>query len=126
MKLVPNMFLINVRDIESSRSFYESLFDIQTNFEAPGFVSYPLDSGVELALQADWQEPPSGHRPNTEIVLNTTLPAESIDALYTDWIAKGAVEVECPHQEIYGYTFVVSDPSGNRIRVAPQDDPGTR
>lgn len=123
MNLVPNMFLINVSEIAAARAFYESLFDIEPAFVAPGFVGYPLGGGATLALQEDWQQPSPDHRPNTELVVNITASIEDFDTIHADWLSKGAVSLEQPHQEMYGYTFVVADPYGNRIRLAPQDDP---
>ncbi len=45
----------------------------------------------------------------------------SVDELFDAWTAKGVTVVEPPHDEVFGRTFVVSDPDGNLIRVSPFD-----
>lgn len=122
MKLVPNMFLINVSHVARAQQFYESLFEIEAVFQVPTFAAYPIADGIMLALQADWTPTPEGIRPNSELVMNVTASAEQIDALFNEWIGKGAQEVDAPHQMPFGYTFVVADPDGNLIRVAPEDE----
>lgn len=122
MKLVPNMFLLNVSDIDRAKEFYESLFELEIAFSAPGFAAYPIAPEVLLALQADWKSPPDGFSPNAELVMNVTATNEEIDALFAKWIGKGAREVDAPHMLPFGYTFVVADPDGNLIRVAPNDE----
>lgn len=122
MKLVPNMFLINVSDVARAQRFYESLFEIEAAFEVPAFAAYPIADGIMLALQADWTPARVGIRPNSELVMNVTASTEEMDSLFKDWIGKGALEVDAPHQMPFGYTFVVADPDGNLIRVAPEDE----
>jgi predicted enzyme related to lactoylglutathione lyase len=36
-------------------------------------------------------------------------------------VDKGVTVVEEPHDEVFGRTFVVTDPDGNLIRVSPID-----
>lgn len=121
MKLVPNMFLLNVSDVGRAKAFYESIFDIEVTYEAPRFAAYEIAPGCLLALQGDWIAPPAGHRPNAELVLNTAASREAFDEMFASWLKKGATEVEPPHEEVFGYTFVVADPDSNLIRVAPVD-----
>ena len=51
------------------------------------------------------------------------IPAskESVDAVYKEWVAKGVTVVEEPHNDVFGRTFMISDPDGNLIRVSPVD-----
>ena len=122
MKLVPNMFLVNVSDVARAQRFYESLFEIEAAFQVPTFAAYPIADGIMLALQADWTPAPAGTRPNSELVMNETASTEEIDTLFNEWVGKGAREVDAPHQMPFGYTFVLADPDGNLLRVAPDDE----
>lgn len=122
MKLVPNMFLLNVSDVARAQRFYESLFEIKATFQVPTFAAYPIADGVMLALQSDWTPVPAGSRPNSELVMNVTASPEEIDTLFNEWIGKGAREIDPPHHMPFGYTFLVADPDGNLIRVAPEDE----
>ncbi len=52
-------------------------------------------------------------------MISTSL--ESVDAVYKEWTAKGVTVVEEPHNDVFGRTFMISDPDGNLIRVSPVD-----
>lgn len=121
MNLIPNMLLVNVEDVPKAQQFYESLFDIEAAFSMQTFAAYPIGGGVQLALQKDWSAPPNGFRPNSELVVNIRATPSEMDALYKTWLEKGAKEIDSPHLAPFGYTFVVADPYGNLIRVAPED-----
>ena len=47
--------------------------------------------------------------------------AGAVDDIYAQWTAKRVVVVEEPHDDVFGRTFVISDPDGNLIRVSPVD-----
>lgn len=122
MKLVPNAFYIYVSDMKRSTAFYEELFDISRTFDSPGFVSYRIGDGIDLALWSGHNDALTNAGSRTsELGLAITMAPEDTDALYTTWLGLGATEVEAPHDAIFGRTFVVADPDGNLIRVAPQD-----
>ena len=46
---------------------------------------------------------------------------EAIDARFEQWTGKGVRVVREPYDEVFGRTFLVADPDGNLIRVAPVD-----
>lgn len=121
MKFRPNMFLFNVSDIDRAKAFYESILDLSPAFDLPTFVAYPLEVNVMFAIQRDGFQPQGEQRPNAELGVNIAATNEETDALFADWISKGATEIEPPHQEKFGYTFLVADPDGNLIRVAPTE-----
>lgn len=117
----PNMFIVYVSDVPAAARFYGDLFDMRPSFETPGFVAFDLAGGVQLAL---WNFPKSELERATvrtsEVCL--TLPsAEEIDAQFQAWRGKGVRVVSEPHDEKFGRTFVIADPDGNLIRVAPVD-----
>lgn len=45
----------------------------------------------------------------------------AVDEIFTNWVAKGVHVVAEPHDDVFGRTFVVTDPDGNLIRVSPVD-----
>jgi predicted enzyme related to lactoylglutathione lyase len=120
----PNMFIVHVSDAPASARFYSDLFGIEPGFVTPGFIAYELDGGVQLALWNRW-----GGRSGGEAVPSRTGEVcvclkggpEHIDKQYEEWTGKGAEVVEEPHDAVFGRTFVVADPDGNLIRVAPVD-----
>ncbi|MFI9627468.1 VOC family protein [Streptomyces sp. NPDC052042] len=57
----------------------------------------------------------------SEVGLMVPGGGAEVDAVYEGWLTKGVTVVEEPHDEVFGRTFVVSDPDGNLIRVSPVD-----
>lgn len=118
----PNMFIVYVGDAPAAARFYGDLFAMQPSFETPGFVAFDLGSGVQLAL---WSRSAvdlaSTSVRTSEVCLTLEGAPESIDALFESWKGKGVRVVSEPHDDVFGRTFVVADPDGNLIRVAPVD-----
>ncbi|MGW5385673.1 VOC family protein [Nocardia sp. NPDC003963] len=118
----PNMFIVYVADAPASARFYSDLFDTAPKFESPRFVTFELSAGVDLAL---W----SGHAGQLELAgartaelcLNLPGGPAAIDQQFEQWLGRGVKVVQEPHDAVFGRTFVVEDPDGNLIRVAPID-----
>lgn len=118
----PNLFLVYVNDVERATAFYSDLFGIEPVVTTPRYVPFEVAPGVLFALWSGRADQVTPRTPRTsEVGLMLPGPAAAIDALHTEWVAKGATVVEAPHDEVFGRTFVVSDPDGNLIRVAPVD-----
>lgn len=117
---VPNMVIVYVSDAPASARFYAELFDIEPGFASPRFVSFPLVDGFELALWSGVSDHLSAPR-TSELCVTVDGGPEQIDQRFKDWTAKGVTTVQEPHDEVFGRTFVVADPDGNLIRVAPVD-----
>ncbi|GGL24251.1 VOC family protein [Nocardia jinanensis] len=118
----PNMFIVYVADAPASARFYSDLFDMAPKFESPRFITFELGGGVDLAL---W----SGHPDQleqaaartSEVCLNLSGGPAVIDEQFERWLGRGVKVVQEPHDAVFGRTFVVEDPDGNLIRVAPVD-----
>ncbi|QYC37843.1 Glyoxalase-like domain protein [Nonomuraea coxensis DSM 45129] len=117
---VPNMFIFYVSDAPASARFYAELFEMTPSFESPGFISFDLAGGVQFAV---WGGGPDRAVPSrtSELCLALDGGREQIDRQFKEWAHKDVTIVEEPHDEIFGRTFVVADPDGNLIRVAPVD-----
>lgn len=119
----PDMFIVYVSSVAATVDFYRRLFEIEPAFfPSPGFASFELAGGVQLALWSshgeDLGESP---RRTSEVCLCLAGGPEQIDEHYRVWTDLGVAVVEEPHDEIFGRTFVIADPDQNRIRVAPVD-----
>ena len=117
----PNLFIVYVNGVTTSTAFYQDLFGLVPSLVTPRFVAFPLGSGIDLAL---WSGAGTVQRDivrTSEVCLNIDGGSEAIDALYAEWSAKGVNIVEEPHDDIFGRTFLITDPDGNLIRVAPID-----
>ena len=118
----PNLFLIYVQDAEEAAAFYSSLFDIQPSFTSPRYVAFEVAPGVLFAVWTGHNEHAVPATPRlSEVGLMVPGSAGAVDDLYTQWIAKGVTVAEEPHDDVFGRTFVISDPDGNLIRVCPVD-----
>lgn len=118
----PNMFIVYVTDAPASARFYSELFDMKPSFETARFIAFDLASGIQLALWAG--EPGTVARAaerTSEVCLALPGGPEVIEQQYQAWVRSGVDVVTEPHDDVFGRTFVVADPDGNLIRVAPVD-----
>lgn len=118
----PNLFLIYVTDIERSTAFYSDLFDIEPVLLTPRYVPFEVAPGVLFALWSGRADTVSASTPRlSEVGLMLPGKQSSVDDLFTAWAAKGVTVIEEPHDDVFGRTFVITDPDGNLIRVSPID-----
>jgi predicted enzyme related to lactoylglutathione lyase len=117
----PNLFIVYVNDVAASAAFYQDLFNLVPSLATPRFVAFPLEGGIDLALWSGAGAVRRDTARTSEVCLNIDGGFEAIDALYAEWSAKGVNVVEEPHDDLFGRTFVITDPDGNLIRVAPVD-----
>ncbi|GAB3997449.1 VOC family protein [Glycomyces albus] len=118
----PNMFIVYVNDAPAAARFYGDLFAMEPSFESPYFIAFDLGGGIQLAVwrldegEVDRSTPRTG-----EVCLCLPGGPERIDAQFQAWKDKGVEVVREPHDAVFGRTFVIADPDGNLIRVAPVD-----
>ena len=114
------VFIIYVSDIDTSVGFYSDLLELKTDFISPRYVTFSLGDGVSLALwtgNADALEGAVGR--TTEVCIN--VPADQVSSVFERWKAQGINILREPYEEVFGTTFVATDPDGNLLRVAPID-----
>ncbi|KTS84865.1 glyoxalase [Microbacterium testaceum] len=118
----PNLFLIYVSDAEAATAFYGDLFEIEPTFVSPRYVAFEVAPGVLFAL---WTGRPEHAVPSTprtsELGLMVPGGGSAVDEIFARWAARDVRVIEEPHDDVFGRTFVVADPDGNRIRVSPVD-----
>ena len=118
----PNLFLVYVQDAKQATAFYSDLFDIQPSFTSPRYVAFEVAPGVSFALWTGRGEHATPTTPRvSEVGLMVPGSAAGVDAVYAQWSAKGVTVLDEPHDDVFGRTFVISDPDGNLIRVSPVD-----
>lgn len=114
------VFIVYASDIDTSVAFYSDLLGLETDFVTPRYVTFALGEAVYLALWSGNAEALEGAANRTsEVCLN--VPADEISATFEQWKNKGVTVLREPYEEVFGTTFVVADPDGNLIRVAPID-----
>jgi predicted enzyme related to lactoylglutathione lyase len=118
----PNLFLIYVTDVRRATDFYRDLFEIEPVTTTPRYVPFEVAPGVLFALWSGRSGEVTPQTPRcSEIGLMVPRSTATIDKVYATWAAKGVTVVEEPHDDVFGRTFVITDPDGNLIRVSPVD-----
>ena len=118
-----NLQLVYVSDIERSTRFYENIFNAKPVFSSPRYVAFSATSNNE-ALFAIWT---GGSTPDKDIprfseIGIMVLTNDDVEKLYEKWKANSEIKIiREPYTEVFGRTFLVSDPDGHIIRVSPRD-----
>lgn len=116
------MFIVYVEDAASSAAFYGDLFEMTPTFTSPRFVEFEIGTGVGLALwSGDASALESTPVRTSEVCLNLPGGPGAIEEQYRRWVELGVDVVREPYDDVFGRTFVIADPDGNLIRVAPVD-----
>ncbi|MET8976013.1 VOC family protein [Streptomyces sp. NPDC004539] len=115
-------FIVYVSDAPEAARFYGDLLQLKPAFETPRYITFDLGGGTSLAVWSGEGERVSPELARTsEVCLSLSGGAEAIDRRFEEWVGKGVRVVSEPRDEVFGRTFVVADPDGNLIRVAPVD-----
>lgn len=118
----PNLFLVYVTDVRRATDFYRDLFGIEPVMTTPRYVPFEVAPGVLFALWSGRSgEVAPWTRRCSEVGLMVPRSTAVVDEVYATWVAKGVTVVEEPHDDVFGRTFVITDPDGNLIRVSPID-----
>jgi catechol 2,3-dioxygenase-like lactoylglutathione lyase family enzyme len=111
-----NYLLLAVRDPLKSAELYSKLLDREPVEKAPSFVLYVLPTGLKIGLWlADEMEP----KPNAAGGIEISFSEESKDAVratFEEWSKLGLKVVQAPTEMDFGFTFVVEDLDGHRLR----------
>ncbi|ATL32524.1 VOC family protein [Streptomyces formicae] len=119
----PIVFIVYVNDARAAARFYGDLLEREPSFDTPEYLAFDLGDGADLAVWSgafDGSLTPEVPR-TSEVCLTLDGGPDVIDRLFEKWVAKGVRVVSEPSDAVFGRTFVVADPDGNLIRVAPVD-----
>ncbi len=107
--------LLFVENPLKSSLFYKDLFGMDPIEESPTFVMFGLSNGIMLGLWNKFTAEPRVEAPPGAFEI--CFPCVDVDALYDEWGKKKMVILQKPTDMDFGYTFVVQDPDGHRIRA---------
>ncbi len=124
--MTPNLFLVYVTDIDRSTAFYGDLFEMEPTMRTPRYVPFEIAPGVLFSLWTGRADQVRPELPRTsEVGLMMPGGADAVDAIFERWTSEEAAHrvtvVEPPFDDVFGRTFVITDPDGNLIRVSPVD-----
>lgn len=119
-----NYLLLPVRDPAASTRLYTRMLGLEPVHTSPAFVLYLLPNGVKLGLWAREDiQPPAGPPGGLEISF-TEPDHEAVLETLGAWTKLGLEVLQSPTETPFGFTFVVADPDGHRLRVfAPPAQP---
>ena len=115
--------IVYVNDAPAAARFYGDLLGLSPSLETPGYITFDLGPGADLALWSGQFADLSPDVPRTSevcLAIDGGRPDE-LTAIFQQWQAKGVTILQEPHDAGFGLTFLAADPDGNRIRVAPKD-----
>jgi len=111
-----NYLLLAVKDPRRSAEIYDRLLGVKPVENAPTFVLYVLPTGLKVGLWAAGDMKPVP-RPAGGVELSFSLPDEAaVRETYAAWTKLGLEIVQEPTRMDFGFTFVVADPDGHRLR----------
>ena len=111
-----------VTDPEASARFYAAVLDQPTVEASPTFAMFALGTGAMLGLwRRDTVEPAANGTPGAGELALAVPSRDAVDARFARWRDLGCVVLHPPKALDFGYTFIVQDPDGHRVRVfAPE------
>lgn len=110
--------LLYVADVPRSTAFYARLLALRPVESSPGFALFVLPSGFKIGLwdRAAVQPPATAAPGGSELCVSVGTVSE-VDAWVADGRTQGWPVLQSPVTLDFGYTAVVADPDGHRLRV---------
>lgn len=113
----PIYTILYVADVPRSVAFYRDLFDKAPVEDHPGFAMFILENGTAWGLWKREDVLPAATVQPGAVEFCLAVPSrEALDALATDWKARGIPVPQEPVDLDFGYTFTALDPDGHRLR----------
>lgn len=114
----PDFTILFVDNPFASAAFYRDLLGVEPVESSPTFALFVLSNGMKLGLWSRHTAQPAAtaESGSVEICYRLEKPAD-VDRIYSDWASKGLRVLQTPVDLDFGYTFVVTDPDGHRLRV---------
>lgn len=119
----PNFLILYVENLTISAEFYTQLLGKKPQEASPNFVMFALASGVMLGLWAKKTVEPdvTVSAGSGELAFAVARRIE-VEHLYAQWSLQQPI-IQAPINLDFGYTFVVLDPDGHRLRVFTPTEP---
>lgn len=113
-----NYILLYVDSPQNSAVFYEKLLGRPPVESYPTFVKFELKTGPKLGLWSKHTAEPAPHFTGSSGEIAFTVPDRAaVDSTYKEWSDLGLTVAQKPTTMDFGYTFVLLDPDGHRLRV---------
>lgn len=114
----PDFVILFVDNPLKSADFYQSLLGTEPVERSPTFALFVLSTGMKIGLWSrHTAEPDVAANPGASEICFHHEERASVDKTYADWSDRGLRLLQTPVQMDFGYTFVMTDPDGHRLRV---------
>ena len=110
-----NYLLLAVANPAKSAELYTKLLGVEPVENSPTFVLYVLPNGIKIGLWIKDEIEPAPKAAGGVEISFTEDSKDAVLATYTAWKALAKV-VQEPTQMDFGFTFVVEDLDGHRLR----------
>lgn len=108
--------LLAVGDPLASAETYTRLLGVEPVEKASTFVLYVLPNGLKLGLWAKADMKPTPGAPGGVEICFTVQDAEAVRRTWAEWRGLGLTSLQEPTQMDFGYTCVLADADGHRLR----------
>lgn len=119
----PDFIILFVENPLGSAEFYRGLLGAEPVESSPTFALFVLSTGLKLGLWSRHTALPAvtAQSGSSEVCFLLENAAE-VDRTYSDWTKRGLSVLQTPVEMDFGYTFVVTDPDGHRLRAYARTD----
>lgn len=108
--------LLSVRNPRDSAKLYTQILGCEPVEDHETFVLYVLRSGLKVGLWIASEIEPRPAPPGGVELTFTEPSREALLRTYEAWKALGMPVLQEPTEMDFGFTFVVEDPDGHRLR----------
>jgi catechol 2,3-dioxygenase-like lactoylglutathione lyase family enzyme len=111
-----NYLLLPVRNPRQSATLYTRLLGCEPVENSESFVLYILPTGLKLGLWIMSEMEPKPASPGGIEIAFTEASRGAVLETYEEWRALGLRVLQQPTDMDFGFTFVMEDPDGHRLR----------
>ena len=112
----PNYLLIAVESPLRSAELYDRLLTCKPVETSDTFVLYVLPNGLKLGFWKRSTMEPTPSPPGGVEIAFSLESREAVLQTFEEWSKLGLTVVQQPTEMDFGFTFVVADPDGHRLR----------
>lgn len=111
-----NYLLLPVHNPQASANLYTRLLGSKPVESSEAFVLYVLPNGIKVGLWLSSDIEPKPATPGGIEIAFTEQSREAVLNTYNEWKELGLKVLQEPTDMPFGFTFVVEDPDGHRLR----------
>lgn len=111
-----NYLLLPVRSPKESAKLYGRLFGCRPVEDSEAFVLYVLPNGIKVGLWLASDIEPKPATPGGIEIAFTEPSRQAVLDTFKEWTELGLKVLQPPTDMPFGFTFVVEDPDGHRLR----------